>query len=218
MFDNAMYHSGHWVFNVEAFNLKEHKFQNIQLSDAWLGIHLQHFPIEPNLRGNNLLSINTHVNISPDFQIIQCSTGWLGALTLSATMAGRTRRLKECYESLVDRGYDEAAAEETCRSQIPWTEEDRNAALFSSLLALESASVHIPFGEHAGMSFDWSLLNVNYHFKDKAWFLSGNAGGSLGFSLGNHILLKAFAAYLILYEKNPSLEKGLFYGVSIGFK
>ena len=216
LFENAMYYSGSWVFNIETFTVNNNPFP-INKSNSWFGINIQHFPTEPNLHGNNLLSIDGHFNISPDFNILQFSTGWFFGVCAGAIWSKGKNEHEDAYQRYRSEGYDAETADQLAGNDVDVTDQELQSMIYAYLLALESGGLHIPFGRHAGISADWSLFKVNYHFKDKAWFFTGDVGGSLGFSLGNHILLKAFGRYTFLWEANPYINKGWNWGVSIGY-
>ena len=218
VFRNSMYESDDWTVNINGYT----PYKNFNVKDnTWLGISLQHFPVEPNMYGNNLISIDGHINISPDFKTLQVSTGWVGALGASAIYAGNSRRFEKCYREYIDYGYNSKEAERECREINEPTESEKMAMIGGFLLGLESASLHFPFGRYFGMSIDWSLVKLNYHFKEKEVFLTANAGGGLEALIANHLLLRVSANYTFTYKpwkNSPYVNEGLFFGASLGYR
>ena len=221
---NSMYHSGQWVFNANAFMVNS----KIDVHNVWYGINIQHFPTRPNLSGNNLFSINMHINFSPDFRILQFSTGGIFGLCASAILTKGTNQYKYYYQRYLDMGYDPESASDAAGSQVNVSEQEYKAMIIAFLLALESGSFHFPLGGHVDLSIDWSAFKVNYHFKDKKWFFTADVGSSFGVSLGKHVLLKVSGGYTFNYKRKGYLDRGWYEpmyinwgwngGVSIGYK
>ena len=209
----SMFRPDTWTLGIDAFQLKS----RVPTANPWFGLTLTHFPIAPNMGGNNALSINTRVCVSPDFRVIQFSTGWVGAAVGSMIVSKYKNMVNDAYSKHRSEGYSDQDANEAVNSEIQMSDDDRGSLATAAFIALECASFHFSFGRWGGISADWNLLNVNHDFKDNSWFISGAVGGSLNVLVAKPLFLRIYSNYVFGYDKSsPVPLKGYNVGGTIG--